>query len=98
MKARTSLHTKLGQNTAEYLIMLTLVAVGSIAVMSVFGKTVKEKIGMVTAAIGGDDAAYTLAKTASKTDSAEGHARAAKDSSMQGVVQGDLRIGTAAAE
>ena len=54
-----ALKKKLGQNTAEYLIMLTLVAVASIGLFSVFGKTLRNKIAYVSAAISGDTTHYT---------------------------------------
>lgn len=58
-----SLKRKLGQNTAEYLIMLTLIAVGSIGLVTAFGQQIRNKISMVTAAFSGDDTKYTEAQT-----------------------------------
>ncbi len=51
---RKSLKKKLGQNTAEYLIMLVLVAVGSIGMFSIFGQTLKKQLGNAVLAIRGD--------------------------------------------
>lgn len=59
---KTNLRKKLGQNTAEYLIMLTLVAVGSIGLFSMFGKTLRQKVAVVAAAINGDGGKFTTAK------------------------------------
>ena len=53
MKAQVQLKSKRGQNTAEYLIMLTLVAIGSIGLMTAFGKTIQSKIAYVSSAIAG---------------------------------------------
>ena len=64
MKLDTLLVRQRGQNTAEYLIMLTLVAIGSIALMTMFGKTIQAKIAYVSAAIAGDATQYTAAKAA----------------------------------
>ena len=66
MKMNALLVRQRGQNTAEYLIMLTLVAIGSIALMTMFGKTIQAKIAYVSAAISGDTAEYTAAKTATR--------------------------------
>lgn len=54
----TNLKRKLGQNTAEYLIMLTLIAVGSIGLVTAFGQQIRNKISMVTSAFQGDDQTY----------------------------------------
>lgn len=51
-----------GQNTAEYLIMLTLVAVASIGLFSMFGKTLRNKISFISAAISGDADNYTASQ------------------------------------
>jgi len=50
---RKSLKKKLGQNTAEYLIMLVLVAVGSIGLFSLFGQTLKVQVGNAVLAMRG---------------------------------------------
>lgn len=57
-----TLKRKLGQNTAEYLIMLTLIAVGSIGLVTAFGQQIRNRITMVTSAFGGDDVKYTAAQ------------------------------------
>jgi Flp pilus assembly pilin Flp len=59
----SNLKRKLGQNTAEYLIMLTLIAVGSIGLVTAFGQQIRNKISMVTSAFSGDDTKYTDAQT-----------------------------------
>lgn len=53
-----NLNHKLGQNTAEYLIMLTLIAVGSIGLVTAFGQQIRNKITMVTSAFQGEDQSY----------------------------------------
>jgi Flp pilus assembly pilin Flp len=62
---KASLQKKLGQNTAEYLIMLTLIAVGSIGLVTAFGQQIRNRIAMVTSAFNGDDAKYGEAQTRS---------------------------------
>ena len=90
---KTNLKKKLGQNTAEYLIMLTLVAIGSIGLMTAFGKTIQAKISYVSAAISGDTIADTAAKTATKTkaDRAVAKANVVGDIKMEGVDVGELQ-------
>ncbi|MCO4792365.1 MAG: hypothetical protein KC493_01540 [Bacteriovoracaceae bacterium] len=53
-----------GQNTAEYLILLVLIAVGSIGVSSYFGKTLEQKMTQVTSAISGNTAGVDSAQAA----------------------------------
>ena len=48
-----SLNKQKGQNTAEYLVMLVLIAGGSIGMFTYFGTTIKAQLGNVIAAIGG---------------------------------------------
>jgi Flp pilus assembly pilin Flp len=48
----------------EYIIGLILVAVGAVSMFTVFGAQIKNKIGQVTAAIGGDKDSYDAAASA----------------------------------
>ena len=93
MKSK-SLKKKLGQNTAEYLIMLTLVAVGSIGLFSVFGKTLRHKISYVTAAISGETANFDAAKTSATAASGEAKTRSDKEVKMEGQESSELSSGT----
>ncbi len=88
-----ALKSKLGQNTAEYLIMLTLVAIGSIGLMTAFGKTIQAKIAYVSAAISGDEIAYTAAVKASKDKADKANAKVTRqgDIKMDGIVATDLK-------
>lgn len=58
------IRNKLGQNTAEYILMLVLVAVGSIGVFTVFGATMRNQAASVVAAFGGDSAKFDSGQTA----------------------------------
>ena len=88
---KKTFRAKLGQNTAEYLIMLTLVAVGTIPLIGAFGKTLHTKIGQVSSAIGGDKTNYDTAKTNVNT-AAEKAQTEGKDKviEMNGIDQNDL--------
>ena len=46
---------KSGQNTAEYLVMLILIAVGSIGVFSAFGATLKKHVNNAVVAFTGNE-------------------------------------------
>ncbi len=93
MKAQVSLRSKRGQNTAEYLIMLTLVAIGSIGLMTAFGKTIQSKIAYVSAAISGNEGEYDAAKTATadKAKKANDKTKRVGDIKMEGVDKADLK-------
>ncbi len=58
--------SKMGQNTAEYLLMLSIVVVGSMGVMTVFGKQVRNRLGSVTAALSGSAGKYKDANEAAE--------------------------------
>lgn len=87
MKTPVQLKSKRGQNTAEYLIMLTLVAIGSIGLMTAFGKTIQSKIAYVSSAIAGNEAEYEAAKTttADKAKKANEKAKDKGDIKMEGI-------------
>jgi hypothetical protein len=90
---KVNLQRKLGQNTAEYLIMLTLVAIGSIGLMTAFGKTIQGKIAYVSAAIAGDEAAYTKSQdnVKKKADKANEKTERTGDIKMDGIAKEDLK-------
>ena len=48
-----SVASRRGQNTAEYLILLVLVAVGAIAIFGAFGKSLKQQVGSAIYALEG---------------------------------------------
>ena len=77
--------SKKGQNTAEYLLMLSIVVVGSMGVMTVFGQQVRNRLGSVTAALGGDSTKYGTAKTAAAAISEVADTRAKKAVSANGI-------------
>jgi hypothetical protein len=93
MKMSAQPAAKRGQNTAEYLIMLTLVAIGSIGLMTAFGKTIQAKIAYVSAAISGDTAAYTASQTATQDKAKQANTKAARvgDIKMDGIDSADLK-------
>ncbi len=62
-----NLRAKKGQNTAEYLIMLVLIAVGSIGFVSAFGKTIKRQFKNSMVAIEGEGALDTDAASDDET-------------------------------
>lgn len=93
MKNQVQLSSKRGQNTAEYLIMLTLVAIGSIGLMTAFGKTIQSKIAYVSAAISGDTTEYDNAKkeTVEKAKKANTKAKEVGDIKMEGIDSKNLK-------
>lgn len=92
MRLCEDLRAKRGQNTAEYLIMLTLVVIGSITLWTAFGKTIHSKIAYVSAAISGDTTEYErsqkVAVNAAKA-AIEG-AKKEKNIKMEGIDKADL--------
>lgn len=62
MKAK--MKKKLGQNTAEYLIMLVLIAGGSIGLFTIFGTTIRKHMSNVVMAFGGDKDAWQTSMNA----------------------------------
>ena len=46
---------KKGQSTAEYIIIIALVAIGSIAVISIFGNSVRDVFRVSAEHLGGND-------------------------------------------
>ena len=94
------LKKKLGQNTAEYLIMLTLVAVGSIGLMTAFGKTIQSKLAFLSAAVSGDTAKYEEAQTLTSNAAAMSHTRAKEKSAikMKGIDKTELELKEITAE
>ena len=86
------LKKKLGQNTAEYLIMLTLVAVGSIGLVTAFGKTIHTKLAYLSAAISGDTALYTAAQGLNRGAATAANAKAAEADNikMEGISSDEL--------
>lgn len=91
MKAKLS--GKRGQNTAEYLIMLTLVAVASIGLFSVFGKTLRQKIAQVSGAIAGNTEVYTNAQSGADTSAGTAGTRGDTDYGMNSIESQELQSG-----
>jgi hypothetical protein len=94
---KVNLKNKKGQNTAEYLIMLTLVAVASIGLFSVFGQTLRQKIAMVSGAISGNATVYTSGQTGADTASNTASTRGAADVGMNGIGSDELTSGAGGA-
>lgn len=92
MKSSQGLVKIYGQNTAEYLIMLTLVAIGSIGLMTAFGKTIQSKLAYVSAAISGNSSEYDSAKaqTVAAANWANSKAKKPGTIKMEGVDVGEL--------
>ncbi|TNE98330.1 MAG: hypothetical protein EP326_10030 [Deltaproteobacteria bacterium] len=70
-KTKKNLKKIAGQNTAEYLVLLVLIAVGTIGITSYFGKSIEQKMSQVTSAISGNDAGVLSARNAA-TNAATG--------------------------
>lgn len=84
------LHSKRGQNTAEYIILLVLVAVGSIGVFQLFGDATKRQIGGAVAALTGQADKYDTATNKLGDIGGKASERAVKAATMQGVEKADL--------
>ena len=84
MTVNSSLQKKLGQNTAEYLILLVLVAVGTIGIFSIFGGTLKSTLNNAIVAISGG----TPTPTATFVT---GAAAAAKDGTGMKIEAADIK-------
>ena len=85
-----------GLAATEYIIGLILVAVGSVAMFSIFGAQIKAKIAQATAAISGDDASFKTATGLNSDAMTKSLDRASKGNSMKGDV-GEITYGAAAA-
>ena len=79
------LNTKIrGQSTAEYLIILVLVSIGSIGIMSIFGKSVRQQLSNVVAAFTGSSTDVISASDLQK-NAHEANRRASQGVSMKGI-------------
>jgi Flp pilus assembly pilin Flp len=90
---KANLNSKKGQNTAEYLIMLTLVAVASIGLFSVFGQTLRQKISQVGNAIAGNQTEYDASQQAAVASGQNANTRGQNEVNMQGIGQDELTSG-----
>jgi len=81
---------KAGQNTAEYLIMLVLISVGSIGVFSVFGGTIRNQVSSVVAAFGGKSTEYQKSQDLATSGAGKAEAMAKKDLNMSGVAKEEI--------
>lgn len=88
MQVNKKLRKKLGQNTAEYLIMLVLIAGGSIGIFSIFGTTIRHHLGNVVSAFGGSGTKWTKTETIKANGEAAGTI-GQKKVDMQGLEQAD---------
>jgi Flp pilus assembly pilin Flp len=73
-----------GMAATEYVIGLVLIAVGSIGIFTVFGAQIKTKLGMIVAALGGDQGKYTDALTSSGTETGKITQENMKSKGMKG--------------
>lgn len=82
-----------GQNTAEYLIMLTLVAIGSIGLLTAFGKQIQAKLFYVAAALSGSEQNYEESQFATRAWSKTANEKAKRqgDVKMEGIDKQDLK-------
>ena len=86
-----SLKSIAGQNTAEYLIMLVLISVGSIGVFSVFGGTIRNQVSSVVSAFGGKDAEYGKAQVRVTAAGGKTEVMAGKTLNMSGVDKEEVK-------
>ena len=91
MFVKKILNTKIkGQSTAEYLIILVLVSIGSIGIMSIFGKSVRQQLSNVVAAFTGNESAMIDVSTLQKNAS-DARDRAMKHGvSMKGIDSSEI--------
>lgn len=94
---KANLNSKKGQNTAEYLIMLTLVAVASIGLFSVFGQTLRQKVAMVSGAISGNTTVYDDGQSGADAASVTAGTRGATAVGMNGQGSDELSSGAGGA-
>lgn len=63
LKRMSGLKSREGQTTAEYAIIVALVAVSSIAVILIFGDQIRNLFASETGQLGGDSSSVTETKT-----------------------------------
>jgi len=80
----SKLRVRKGQGLTEYGIILVLVAVGAITVFALFGKTIRQKVTQISAAISGDSTTYSAEQTGAKTTSAAAKTAGDTDQTMSG--------------
>ena len=78
-----------GMAATEYILGLVLVAVASISVFTVFGGQIKQKIGLVAAAVSGDTKEYNEIQAAKTTNIAK---RANGETTMKGGLTEELEF------
>ncbi len=59
---------KSGQGMVEYIIIVVVIALAAIAIIGVFGDTIRDKFGGAVTELGGDESAADAAR---ETDSAD---------------------------
>jgi Flp pilus assembly pilin Flp len=89
----SKLARKRGQNTAEYLIMLTLVSIGSIGLLTAFGKQIQAKFFYLSAALSGNATEYENAQAATRAWSKTANEKVKRqgDIKMEGIDKSDLK-------
>ena len=85
------LNTKIGgQSTAEYLIILVLVSIGSIGVMSIFGRSVRQQLSNVVSAFTGSEGDMISVNELQK-NAKEAKSRAQKGVTMKGIDSTEIK-------
>ncbi len=86
--------SKAGQNTSEYLILLTLVVIPGITLWSVYGGEIGAKLAYVSSAVAGSGKEYDDAKKTTKAVSYAGRLRVKqKQIKMEGIGKDELKFG-----
>ncbi|NBO37575.1 hypothetical protein EBU99_03225 [bacterium] len=86
-------HSEKGQGLTEYAILLSVVAVASIAVTSLFGAALKAKIASLGSAIAGRSAAEVSKADKQSQDKAEEARKAAEDVDGMQVSESEIAPG-----
>ena len=74
-KNRSRLARRRGQNTAEYLLLMTLVVISAIGLIAMYGGQIKAKFAMVGATIAGHAEHVSAAQELTKVTSYESNLR-----------------------
>jgi Flp pilus assembly pilin Flp len=84
-----------GQGMTEYIIIVALIAVAAIAVVQLFGTTVRSQMGAIASEVGGNDASTTV--SAATTAGSDAATAAAKKRSL-GTYGNQVETGSAGTE
>lgn len=88
------LASKAGQNTSEYLLLMTLVVIPAITLLTVYGTQIKAKLAYVSAAVAGGEKEYDEAKKATRAVAYAGNLRVKqKKVKVEGIEKDELSFG-----